>query len=170
MKLSNNPAAVASRRLRMKKRTRDDEHLPLLQAGVVHLGQLIAGTSNKAGASGAAGVSNVAGASDIAGTSDIIGASNSAGTNAFLLAVALLGANIMPSVGGTTGANFTLDASGSVGAIQAISATYPGTPQDNLKMLEIRSNLGAFASNPPNLERGLCGSNTIALWRRRYKQ
>jgi hypothetical protein len=30
MKLSNNPLAVASKRLRMKKRTQDDEHLPLL--------------------------------------------------------------------------------------------------------------------------------------------
>ena len=30
MKLSNNPAIIASRRLRMIKRTQDDEHLPLL--------------------------------------------------------------------------------------------------------------------------------------------
>jgi hypothetical protein len=36
--------------------------------------------------------------------------------------------------------------------------------------LEIRSNLRAFVSDPLDLERGLCGSNTVALWRRRYKQ
>jgi hypothetical protein len=30
MKLLNNQAAVASRRLRMRKKMRDDEHLPLL--------------------------------------------------------------------------------------------------------------------------------------------
>jgi hypothetical protein len=90
--------------------------------------------------------------------------------NAFPLAVALLGSNITPGVGGTASANFTLDMSGSVGAIQATSTTYPGTPRDNLRMLEIRSNLGAFALDPPDLERGLCGSNNVALWRRRYKQ
>jgi hypothetical protein len=90
--------------------------------------------------------------------------------NAFPLAVALLGSNITPGVGGTASANFTLDMSGSVGAIQATSTTYPGTPRDNLRMLEIRSNLGAFASNPLDLERGFYGSSTIALWRRRYKQ
>jgi hypothetical protein len=128
MRLSNNPAAVASRRLRMRKRTRDNEHLPLLQAGDVHLGQ------HTAGASG------------------IVDASNSAGANAFLLVVALLGANITPGAGGSAGANFTLGTSGSIGTIQATSATYPGTPWDNLRMLEIRSNLGVFASDPPDLE------------------
>jgi hypothetical protein len=46
---------------------------------------------------------------------------------------------------------------------------YPGNPHDNLRMLEIRANMDAFAT-PPLPERTLCGSNTIALWRRRSKQ
>jgi hypothetical protein len=57
MKLSNNPATVASRRLQMRKRTQDDKHLPLLQADNVHLGQHTAGASNMAGTSGSAGAS-----------------------------------------------------------------------------------------------------------------
>jgi hypothetical protein len=36
--------------------------------------------------------------------------------------------------------------------------------------MEIRSNLGAFAPDPLVSETGLCGSNTVAVWRRRYKQ
>jgi hypothetical protein len=163
MRLSNNLAAVASTRLRMRKRMQDDEHLPLLQAGDVHLGQHTAGASNTAGASGAAGTSNVASASNVVGASVVVGVSNSAGASAFPLAVAFLGTNITPGTGRFVGANFTLGASGSVGSIQATSATYPGIPRDNLRMLEIRSNLGAFASDPPDLERGLCGSNTVAL-------
>jgi hypothetical protein len=119
MNLSNNLAAIASRRLRMRKRTWDDEHLPLLQVGDVHLGQHTAGASNMAGAS------NVAGASDIAGTSVAMGASISAGANAFPLAVALLGANITPGASGSRGANVTSGLSGSGGAIQPIAATYP---------------------------------------------
>jgi hypothetical protein len=182
----------------MRKRTRDDEHLPLLQAGDVHLDQQLAGASNTAGTSNVtgasndnyeqhreceqrrgheqhsgrdiAGVSNIAGTSDIAGVSGAVGASNSAGTNTFPLAVAPLGANIMPGTSGSAGANFTLGTSGSVGAIQANFATYPGTPWDNLRMLEIRSNLGAYASDPLVSEMGLCGSNTVDVWRRRYKE
>jgi hypothetical protein len=39
-------------------------------------------------------------------------------------------------------------------------------------MLEIRSNLGVFSTTPvpPTSETILCGSNTVAMWRRRYKQ
>jgi hypothetical protein len=151
MKLSNNPIAVASRRLRMRKRTWENEHLPLLQAGDVHLDQHTAGASNTAGAS------------DIAGASDAVGASNLVGANAFPLVVALPGANIIPSTSGSAGANFTLGTSGSVGAIQAISATYPGTPRDNLRMLEIMSNLGAFAPDPPVSKMGFYGSNTVVV-------
>jgi hypothetical protein len=152
MKLLNNPAAVASRRLRMRKRTRDDEHLPLLQAGDVHLGQYTAGASNTA-------VVSVA-----------VGASNSASANTFPHAVAFLGANITTGASGSGGANVTSGASRSGGAIQPIFGTYPGTLRDNLRMLEIRANLGAFRPNPPVSETGLCGSNTVAVWRRRYKQ
>jgi hypothetical protein len=36
-------------------------------------------------------------------------------------------------------------------------------------MLEIRANMDAFATLPVP-ERALCGSNTVALWRRRSKQ
>jgi hypothetical protein len=46
---------------------------------------------------------------------------------------------------------------------------YLGNPRDNLRMLEIRANMDAFAT-PPLPERTLCGSNTVALWRRRSKQ
>jgi hypothetical protein len=140
MKLSNNPTAVASRRLQMIKRTRDDKHLPFLQAGDVHLGQ------------------------HTTGARDAVGSSNLAGANTFPLAVALPGAS------GSAGANFTSGVSGSIGAIQAISAMYLGTPWENLRILEIMSNLGAFAPDPPVLKTGLCGSNTVVVWRRRYKQ
>jgi hypothetical protein len=46
---------------------------------------------------------------------------------------------------------------------------YPGNPRNNLRMLEIRANMDAFAT-PLLPERALCGSNTVALWRRRSKQ
>jgi hypothetical protein len=46
---------------------------------------------------------------------------------------------------------------------------YPGNPRDNLRMLEIMANMDAFAT-PPLPKRALCGSNTVALWRRRSKQ
>jgi hypothetical protein len=110
------------------------------------------------------GVSNIVGANDIASASDVVG------TNAFPLADILPGANITLGTSGSAGANFTSGVSGSIGGIQAISATYPRTPRDNLRMLEIRSNLGAFTPDPPVSETGLCGSNTVAMWRRRYKQ
>jgi hypothetical protein len=152
MKLLNNPAAVASRRLRMRKRTRDDEHLPLLQAGDVHLGQHTVGASNTANTSGAVGSSNVMDASNIVGASDVVDTSNLVGANTFPLAIAFPGPNITPGTSGSTSANFTLGTCGSFGSIQAISAMYLGTPWDNLRMLEIRLNLGAFAPDPPILE------------------
>ena len=116
-----------------------------------------------------AGANNIASTSNVAGVSVAVGTSNLAGKNAFPLTVTFLGANITPGVGGSTSANFNLGASGSVDAIQATFATYPGIPRDNLRMLEIISNFGAFASDPPDLEMGLCSSNSITLWRRRYK-
>ena len=59
IKLSNNLAAIASKRLHMKKRMQDDEHLSLSQAGDVHLGQHTTGANNTVGTSGIAGASNV---------------------------------------------------------------------------------------------------------------
>jgi hypothetical protein len=110
------------------------------------------------------------GASNIIGVSVAMGASNSTGANAFPLAVALLGANITPGASGSGGANVTSGLSSSGGAIQPIAATYLGTPRDNLRMMEIRSNHGAFVPDPLVSETGLYGSNTVAVWRRRYKQ
>jgi hypothetical protein len=51
LKLSNNPAAVASRRLRMIKRGRDDGQLPLLHPPHLNVVPHILGVSNMAGAS-----------------------------------------------------------------------------------------------------------------------
>ena len=69
----------------------------------------------------------------------------------------------------TAGADNNLGASGLVGANQPLSTTYPINPRDNLRMLEIMANMDAFGT-PPILEMVLYGSNTIATWRRRYKQ
>jgi hypothetical protein len=123
MKLLNNLAAVASKRLQMRKRTRDDEHLPLLQAGDVYLGQHTTGASNTAGAIGPTGASN------IVGTSEAVGASNLAGANAFPLTVALPGTNITPGASGSASANFTLGMSRSIGWIQASFVTWNTTGQ-----------------------------------------
>jgi hypothetical protein len=51
LKLSNNPAVVASRRLRMRKRGRDDVQLPLLHPPNLNVVSHIPGASNTAGAS-----------------------------------------------------------------------------------------------------------------------
>jgi hypothetical protein len=147
LKLSNNPAAVASRRLRMRKRGRDDEQLPLLHPPHLNVVPYTPGASNTAGAS----------------SSDAVGASGTAGASGMLLALALQGARIM------AGADNNPGASGSLGANQPIFTAYPGNPRDNLRMLEIRANMDAFAT-PAVPERALYGSNTVTLWRRRSKQ
>jgi hypothetical protein len=67
------------------------------------------------------------------------------------------------------GADNNPGASGSAGANQPFLTAYPRNPRDNLRMLEIRANMDAFAT-PPVPETTLCGSNTVTLWRRRYKQ
>jgi hypothetical protein len=72
LKLSNNPAAIVSRRLRMRKRGRDDEQLPNLHPPHLHVVPHVPGTSNTAGASIIAGANNAAGASDTAGTSGML--------------------------------------------------------------------------------------------------
>ena len=46
---------------------------------------------------------------------------------------------------------------------------YLVNPHDNLRMLEIRTNMDAFATTLVP-KRALYSSNTVALWRRRYKQ
>ena len=78
--------------------------------------------------------------------------------------------NITLGTSRSVGANFTSCASGSVGAIQAIFAMYLGTPRDNLRMLEIRLNIGTFILDLPFLETGLYDSITAGMWRRHYKQ
>jgi hypothetical protein len=165
LKLSNNPAAVASRRLRMRKRGRNDEQLPLLHLPHLNVVPHIPGVSNTASAIITAGASS----------SDAAGASGTAGAGRMLLVLALQGVRIMagadniPGASGSAGTDNNLGASGSAGANHPIFTTYPGNPRDNLRMLEIRANMDAFAT-PTVLERALCGSNTVALWRRRSKQ
>jgi hypothetical protein len=97
LKLSNNPAAIASKRLRMRKKGRDDEQLPLLHPSHLNVVPHIPGASNIAGANNTAGVSNRAGASNTASvintagasSSNAAGASGTAGAGGMLLVLAL---------------------------------------------------------------------------------
>jgi hypothetical protein len=147
LKLSNNLAAVASRRLRMRKRGRDDGKLPFLHPPHLNVVPHIPGASNTAGTINTAGTSS----------------SDAAGAGGMLLALALQCARNM------AGADNNPGTSESAGADNNPFLTaYPGNPRDNLRMLEIRANMDAFAT-PPLPERALCGSNTVALWRRRSK-
>jgi hypothetical protein len=162
LKLSNNPAVVASRRLRMRKRGCDDEQLPLLHPPHLNVVPHIPGTSNTVGASNTSGTSNTAGVSNTAGamntaggsSNDAVGASSTAGAGRMLLALALQGARNM------AGADNNPGAFGSAGANQPVLTAYPGNPCDNLRMLEIKANMDAFTT-PPVPERALCGSNTV---------
>ena len=85
LKLSNNPATVASRRLRMRKRACDDEQLPPLHPTNLHMVPHILGMKNMAG------VGNIIGASNIAGASNTMGRSDNASIGGMLLALALQG-------------------------------------------------------------------------------
>jgi hypothetical protein len=139
----------------MRKRGRDDEQLPLLHPPHLNVVPHILAASNTAGVSNTAGAMNTAGAS----SSDAAGASGTAGVGGMLLALALQGARNM------AGADNNPGASGSAGANQPFLIVYPGNPHDNMRMLEIRANMDAFVT-PLVPERALCGSNTVALWRR----
>jgi hypothetical protein len=150
LKLSNNPAAVASRRLRMRKRGCDDEQLPFLHPPHLHVVPYISGASNTVGAINTTGVSS----------SNTEGASGTAGVGGMLLVLALQGVRNM------AGADNNPSASELVGENQPFLTAYLGNPRDNLRMLEIRANMDAFAT-PPVPEIALCGSNTVALWRKR---
>jgi hypothetical protein len=154
-KLSNNPAAVASRRLRMRKRGCDDEQLPFLHPPHLYMVPHILGASNTAGASTTVGTSN----------SVAMGASNIAGAGRMLLALALQGARNMAGVCTSAGTDNNPGTNGSAGVNQPFLTTYPGNPRDNLRMLEIKANMDAFAT-PLVPEIALCGSNIVALWRR----
>ena len=105
LKLSNNPTTVASRRLQMKKRGRDDEQLPPLHPPHLHKVPHILGAGNTTGVSITAGASNMVGASDTAGASGMLplvaiqGASNTAGARATAGADNILGTS------GLVGAN-----------------------------------------------------------------
>jgi hypothetical protein len=147
LKLSNNLAVVASKRLWMRKRGCDDEHLPLLHPPHLNVVPHIPGAINTAGVSNTASAINTTGASS----------SNVAGAGGMLLALALQGARNMAGVDNNPGTN------GSAGADNNPFLTvYPRNPRDNLRMLEIRANMDAFAT-PPLPERALCGSNTVTL-------
>jgi hypothetical protein len=120
--------------------------------------------SNTAGAINMASTSNTAGAS----SSDAAGTSDTAGVGGMLLALALQGTRNMAGACASAGTDNNLGASRSAGANQPFLTTYPGNPLDNLRMLEIRANMDAFGT-PPLLETALYGSNTVTMWRRRYK-
>jgi hypothetical protein len=167
----------------MRKRGRDDEQLPLLHPPHLNVVPHTPGASNTAGASSsdAAGASGTAGASRMllalalqgarimAGADNNPGASGSLGANNHPGAIGSLGADNNPSAIGSLGVDNNPGASLMAGANQPLFTAYPGNPRDNLRMLEIRANMDAFAT-PPVPERALCGSNTVTLWRRRSKQ
>jgi hypothetical protein len=127
----------------MRKRGRDDEQLPLLHPPHLHVVPHIPGTSNTMGAS----------------SSHAAGASGTTGAGRMLLALALQDARNM------AGTDNNPSASGLAGMNQPFLTAYLGNPRDNLRMLEIKANMDAFAT-PPVLETTLCGSNIVALWRR----
>jgi hypothetical protein len=56
----------------------------------------------------------------------------------------------------------------SAGVNQPFSKAYLENPRNNLRMLEIRTNMDAFGT-PLLPKTALCGSKTVAMWRRRYK-
>jgi hypothetical protein len=91
------------------------------------------------------------------------------GAGGMLLALALQGARNMAGTRALASANNNSGPSGSTGANQPFPTAYPENPCDNLKMLEIRANMDAFGT-PPLPKTTLCGSNTVAMWRRQYKQ
>jgi hypothetical protein len=104
LKLSNNPVAVASRRLWFKKRTQDDEHVPLHQNATIYLAPRIVGMSHTTGAS------HIMGASNTAGTS------NTSRANTSLAAATHMDANTTIGAGALVGANINLGAKGSASA------------------------------------------------------
>jgi hypothetical protein len=143
----------------MRKRGCDDEQLPFLHPPHLYMVPHILGASNTAGASTTVGTSN----------SVAMGASNIAGAGRMLLALALQGARNMAGVCTSAGTDNNPGTNGSAGVNQPFLTTYPGNPRDNLRMLEIKANMDAFAT-PLVPEIALCGSNIVALWRRWYKQ
>jgi hypothetical protein len=109
LKLSNNPTVVASRRLRMRKRGRDDKQLPPLHPTHLHVVLHVPNASNTAGAS------NTLGASIIVGASNIAGASDTAGAGRMLLALALQGTRNMAGARASIGTDNNSGTSGSAG-------------------------------------------------------
>jgi hypothetical protein len=97
------------------------------------------------------------------------GASIIAGAGRMLLVLALQGTRNMAGARASAGTDNNPGANGSAGANQPFPTMYLVNPHDNLRMLEIRENMDAFGT-PPLSETALCGSNTVTMWRRRYKQ
>jgi hypothetical protein len=137
----------------MRKRGRDDEQLPPLHPSHLHVVPHIPSASNTAGAR----------------NSDAVGTSDTAGAGRMLLGLALQGTRNMAGTRALASTDNSPGASGSAGVNQPFLTAYPGNPRDNLRMLEIRANMDAFGT-PPLPEIALYGSNTVAMWRRRYKQ
>jgi hypothetical protein len=123
LKLSNNPFIVASRRLRLRKQTRDDEKVLFHHNAKVHLAP------------------HTADASHIAGASSTAGASNMLGANTPLAAVAYMGTNATPGAGASASANINPGANGFASAIQPLGSTFLATTCANLRMLELKSNI-----------------------------
>ena len=156
---------VASKRLRMKKRGCGDEQLPLLHPPHLHMVPYIPGASSTVGTSIMTSASNIVGVSNTIGTSN----SDVAGTSGMLLALALQGTRNITGARISTTADNNPSANRLVGANQPFLIAYPRNPRDNLKMLEIRAYMDAFAT-PLVLETELYASNTVAMWKRRYKK
>jgi hypothetical protein len=152
----------------MRKRGRDDEQLPPLHPPHLHVVPHVPGVSNIAGMSNMPGASNMLGASIIVGASNIVGASDTGGAGGMLLALALQGARNMVGAHASAAADNNLGASELAGTNQPFPTMYPVNLCDNLRMLEIRANMDAFGT-PPLPKMALCDSNTVTMWRRRYK-
>jgi hypothetical protein len=98
------------------------------------------------GASTIADAGDTAGASNIPSASDTAGVNNTASTDGILIAVALQGASITAGARALAGVDHNPSASGSTGANQPFATTYPVNLRDNVKMLEIKSNMDATPS------------------------
>jgi hypothetical protein len=151
-RLSNNPAAVASRRMRMRKRGRDDEQLPPLHPPHLNIVNEIPGASNFPGAGSSAGAgANIV--NEIPGASNFPGAGSNAGVGANIV-------NEIPGASSFSGAGSSAGAGNIAGANanQRLMAKYPhlniinqilGNTPGASNFPGAGSSAGAGASNTP---------------------
>ena len=99
----------------MRKRTREDEQLPLLPTTDLHLVPHIASTI--IGTRSSSSTSTIMGTGNTAGVSNIAGANNTTAANGIPIVVALYGASTTTSTSASARANYNSGASGSTSAI-----------------------------------------------------